>query len=89
MRSPSIRVRLNPAIGQPDSGNLTGDCLSPIEALGLAQLRFVRCLVGYGASPDVVDAVVLAELSRFRKAEAKKRRRRFELVGDHLVSASV
>jgi hypothetical protein len=78
-----------PAIRQPESQTLTSESPTPLEALDLAQLRFVRCLVRYGATLDEAATVVASELERFRKAAEKKRRRRFELVGQHLVSAVV
>lgn len=78
---------LQPAIGKPESRVLVSESASPTEGIDLALTRFVRCLVGYGASLDIVEAVVLAELSRLRKAVEKKRRRRFDLVGAHLVAA--
>jgi hypothetical protein len=78
-----------PAIGQPESQNLTGDSPRPFEPLDLAQLRFVRCLVRYGATLEEAATVVVGELDRLRKVAERKRRRRFDLVGQHLVSAPV
>jgi hypothetical protein len=80
---------LQPAVRQPESQTLTSESPTPVEALDLAQLRFVRCLVRYGATLDEAAAVVSSELERLRKAADKKRRRRFDLVGQHLVSALV
>jgi hypothetical protein len=57
----------------------------PTESLDLAMLRFVRCLVRYGATLDEVATVVASELDRLRNQLAKKRRRRMTLVGMRLV----
>ena len=67
-------IFLQPAIGQPDSENLTGDSPSPTEGLDRALLRFVRCLVSYGATPDEIHAMVLADLERARQGAEKMRR---------------
>jgi hypothetical protein len=88
VRTPLIRFCLN-RVSQPESQTLTSDSHAPVEALDLAQLRFVQCLVRYGATLDEAAAVVSSELERFRKAVDRKRRRRFDLVGQHLVSAPV
>jgi hypothetical protein len=69
----------NPSVGN----QLLDFAFSPIST----SRRIVRCLVGYGASLDIVEAVVLAELSRLWKAVEKKWRRRFDLVGANLVAA--
>jgi hypothetical protein len=63
-----------PGIGQPESGNLTSDSPKPFEAIDLAQLRFVRCLVRYGATLDDAAAVVASELERARQSAEKDRR---------------
>ena len=62
-----------PAIGQPES---------PTEGLDLALLRFVRCLVSYGATLDEIHAMALADLERARRGAEKMRRqmlRRWQL----------
>jgi hypothetical protein len=46
-------------------------------------------LVADDVNQPRLTSVVSSELERFRKASDKKRRRRFELVGQHLVSAPV
>jgi len=77
-----------PAIGQPESRNLTGDSLKPTESLDLAQLRFVRCLVRYGLTLDQAGDVVASELERLR-SDASRKRRRTTLVGMRLVPVAV
>jgi hypothetical protein len=43
---------LQPAIGHPESQNLTSDSPSPFEDVDLALLCFVNCLVRYGLTID-------------------------------------
>jgi hypothetical protein len=64
---------LQPAIGQPESGNLTSDSPSPFEDVDLAQLRFVRCLVRIGLTLDEAGAIVSAELDRLRAGKPRPR----------------
>jgi hypothetical protein len=64
-----------PAIGQPESQNLTGDSPSPFEAMDLALLRFVRCLVRFGLTLDEAATVVSSEVDRCRPNSKKLRRR--------------
>jgi hypothetical protein len=78
-------IFLQPAIGQPDSGNLTGDSPSPFEDVDLALLHFVQCLIRFGLTLDEAGAVVSGELERFRAGTIKKQRRRLVLVGMRLV----
>jgi hypothetical protein len=73
-----------PGIGQPKTENLTSDSAKPIEEVDLAQLRFVRCLVRYGATLDEAAIVVARELDRLRIGAAKHHRR-MTLVGMRLV----
>ena len=53
-----------------------------LEALDLAQLRFVRCLFRYGATAEEAGAVVAAELKRLQTVARKQRR---TLIGNRLV----
>lgn len=46
----------------------------PFEALDLAQLQFVRCLVRFRLTVDEAGAVIAGELDRSRKAADKMRR---------------
>jgi hypothetical protein len=78
---------LQPAIGQPDSENLTGDSPSPFEDVDLALLRFVRCLIRFGLTLDEAGTIVSGELERFRTGAIKKQRR--VLVGMRLVPIPV
>jgi len=80
---------LQPAIGQPESENLTGDSPSPFEDVDLALLRFVRCLTRSGLTLDEAGAVVSGEIERFRTGVPKKQRRRLVLVGMRLVPMPV
>ena len=73
-----------PAIGQPASQTLTSESATPVEALSLAQLRFVQCLVRFGLSLDEAGAVISSELERLRP-DGRKQRRRLTLVGMRLV----
>lgn len=66
------------ATGLPASETLTGDSPKPAEALDLAQLRFVRCLVRCGATVEQTIAIVAAELER---ARSPRRRLHFTLSG--------
>jgi hypothetical protein len=78
----------HPAIGQPASQTRTGDSPKTFEALDLAQLRFVRCLVRFGLTLDEAADVVAIELDHLRSHTGKKRRR-LTLVGDRLVPVPV
>jgi len=66
-------IFLQPAIGQPESETLTSESASPTEGLDLALLRFVRCLVSYGATLDEIHAMVLADLEQARRGAEKMR----------------
>ena len=62
---------------EPPTSGVTGrniDSASPTEGIDLAQLRFVRFLVRYGATLDEAALLMDAELERARKASEKKRR---------------
>jgi hypothetical protein len=63
-----------PAIGQPEGQVRTSDSPKPFEAIDLAQLRFVRCLVRHGATLEEAATVIAGELERARKAADKTRR---------------
>jgi hypothetical protein len=75
-----------PAIGQPESGNLTSDSPSQFEGIDLALLRFVRCLIGVGLTMDEASAVVSGELERAEALASKRRPRRYWISGPYLVS---
>ena len=64
---------LQPATGQPESGNLTSESSSPFEAMDIAMLRFVNCLVRYGLTIEEVDAVVSGEIERLRAGKPRPR----------------
>jgi hypothetical protein len=64
---------LQPAIGQPESGNRTSESPSPFEEVDLAQLRFVGCLIQFGLTLDEAGAVVTAELDHLRAGKPRPR----------------
>ena len=77
---------LQPAIGQPESGNLTSESPSPFEDIDLALLRFVGCLIQFGLTLDQAGTVVSAELERAEAIASKRRPRRYWISGPYLVS---
>ena len=76
----------HPAIGQPGRQPISSDSPSPFDAIDLAQLRFVHCLVRYGATVEEAGAVVAAELKRLQTVARKQRR---TLIGNRLVPVEV
>jgi hypothetical protein len=75
-----------PAIGQPDRGNLTSESARPFEDVDLALLRFVACLIQFGLTLDQAGTVVCAELERAEALASKRRPRRYWVSGPYLVS---
>ena len=77
---------LQPATGQPESENPTGNSPRPFGDVDLALLRFVRCLIRIGLTLDEAGAVVSAELERAEALASKRRPRRYWISGPYLVS---
>jgi hypothetical protein len=68
--------------------SLSDDGLIELEKELIAVLHsFVTWMVKQGFSPEEAVAVALRDLDRAFRDVAKKRRRRFRLAGQHLVSA--
>jgi hypothetical protein len=77
---------LQPAIGGPESQTLTSESPGPFEAMDLALLRFVACLIQFGLTLDQAGDVVSAELERAEAIASKRRPRRYWISGSYLVS---
>jgi hypothetical protein len=64
---------LQPAIGHPESQNLTSNSPSPFKDVDCALLRFVNCLVRYGLTIEETAAVVSGEIERLRAGKPRPR----------------
>jgi hypothetical protein len=71
-----------PVVRQPDRQSLTSESRRAIDDLDVAQLRFVRILVNFGATLEQAGAVVAAiAAAEIQRAARGKHRRHFTLSG--------